>query len=65
MTSFFLPSMNNVNVKMDNLDDTDHTRFVIVDDETVYVGSHSWSKSALYYNYETSIKIENLVMANS
>ena len=31
--------------------------FVIIDDEIVYVGSHNWSESALYYNRETSTKI--------
>jgi phosphatidylserine/phosphatidylglycerophosphate/cardiolipin synthase-like enzyme len=30
---------------------------MIIDDKIVYVGSHNWSESALYYNHETSVKI--------
>ena len=29
---------------------------VIIDDNIVYVGSHNWSESAIYYNHETSVK---------
>ena len=50
-------SSNGVSVKLDNDTDTDHLKLVIIDDKIVYVGSHNWSESALYYNHETSIKI--------
>jgi len=50
-------SANGVNVKLDNRSVTDHLKLVIVDGYIVYVGSHNWSESALYYNHETSVKI--------
>jgi len=50
-------SENNVTVQLDNEDDTDHMKLVIIDDSIVYVGSHNWSESGLYYNHETSVKI--------
>lgn len=50
-------SDNGVTVKLDNDTDTDHLKLVIIDDKIVYVGSHNWSESALYYNRETSVKI--------
>ena len=48
---------NGVNVRLDSEADTDHLKLVIVDNKIVYVGSHNWSESALYYNHETSIEI--------
>ena len=48
---------NGVNVKLDNETDTDHLKLVIIDNKIVYVGSHNWSESALYYNHETSVRI--------
>jgi phosphatidylserine/phosphatidylglycerophosphate/cardiolipin synthase-like enzyme len=48
---------NGVNVTIDNENDTDHMKLVIIDEYIVYVGSHNWSESALYYNHETSVKI--------
>jgi len=48
---------HNVDVQLDNEKDTDHLKLVIIDDRIVYVGSHNWSESGLYYNYETSVKI--------
>lgn len=50
-------SAHNVTVRLDNETDTDHMKLVIIDDNIVYVGSHNWSESALYYNHETSVKI--------
>ena len=50
-------SANGVNVKLDNETDTDHLKLVIIDGKIVYVGSHNWSESALYYNHETSVRI--------
>ncbi|UCE29590.1 MAG: hypothetical protein JSV85_02405 [Candidatus Bathyarchaeota archaeon] len=48
---------NNVTVKVDNENDTDHMKLVVIDNRVVYVGSHNWSESGLYYNSETSVKI--------
>jgi len=50
-------SANGVNVLLDNDTETDHMKLVIIDGYIVYVGSHNWSESGLYYNRETSIKI--------
>lgn len=48
---------HNVNVHLDSETSTDHMKLMIIDDKIVYVGSHNWSESALYYNHETSVKI--------
>jgi hypothetical protein len=56
---------NGVNVEMDNEADTDHMKFVLIDGEIVYVGSHNWSESALYRNHETTIRIVNPTMAET
>jgi len=50
-------SENNVTVQLDNENDTDHMKLVIIDDNIVYVGSHNWTEAGLYYNSETSVKI--------
>jgi len=50
-------SANGVNVLLDSDAETDHMKLVIIDDYIVYVGSHNWSESGLYYNKETSIRI--------
>ena len=56
---------NSIDVQIDNENDTDHMKFVIIDDIIVYVGSHNWSESALYYNHETSVKITSDSIANT
>mgnify|MGYP001626403931 CR=1 FL=1 len=50
-------SSNGVYVKLDTGTDTDHLKLVIIDDKIVYIGSHNWSESSLYYNRETSVEI--------
>jgi phosphatidylserine/phosphatidylglycerophosphate/cardiolipin synthase-like enzyme len=50
-------SINGIDVRADEENDTDHMKLVIIDGKIVYVGSHNWSESALYYNHETSVKI--------
>ena len=50
-------SSNGVSVKLDQENDTDHLKLVVVDGKIVYVGSHNWSEAALYYNREASIKV--------
>ncbi len=46
-----------VTVYLDEDAETDHMKLVIIDGYIVYVGSHNWSESALYYNRETSVRI--------
>ena len=56
-------SANNVTVQLEEDTETDHMKLVIIDDKLVYVGSHNWSESGLYYNRETSVKIVGEDMA--
>jgi len=56
---------NNVNVQLDYETTTDHMKLVIIDDKIIYVGSHNWSESALYYNHETSVKIISETIAET
>lgn len=46
-----------IEVKLDYGHDTDHMKLVIIDNKIVYIGSHNWSESALYYNHEISVRI--------
>lgn len=56
-------SGHDIAVKLDNETDTDHMKLVIIDDKIVYVGSHNWSESALYYNHEISVRIVSEVIS--
>jgi len=56
---------NGVPVQMDNNGTTtDHLKLVVIDNKIVYVGSHNWSESALYYNHETSVRTVSEIIAN-
>lgn len=48
---------NGVDVRLDFVDDTDHHKTVIIDNNILYIGSHNWSESGLYYNNEASVKV--------
>jgi HKD family nuclease len=58
-------SSNGVNVQLDTEHDTDHMKFVVIDGQIVYVGSHNWSESALYHNHETSVKVTSESVAQT
>lgn len=57
MEAYRYLSENGVKVILDNDTETDHMKIVVIDSYIVYVGSHNWSESGLYYNREVSIKI--------
>lgn len=52
-----------IDVKMDSLKRTTHNKLLIIDDESVIVGSHNWGSSALTKNNEASVYIKDLKTA--
>jgi uncharacterized protein YneF (UPF0154 family) len=46
-----------VEVILDNDDDTDHLKTILIDSSIYYIGSHNWTESGLYYNNEVSVKL--------
>ncbi len=50
---------NGVEVRLDWSNETTHDKLIIIDGEIVIVGSTNWSTSALDYNHEANILIEN------
>lgn len=51
---------NGVPVRLDeSLATTTHAKLIIIDNETVIIGSHNWTESALTRNHETSIMIQD------
>jgi len=50
---------NGVKVKFDSLKTTTHDKLVIIDGETVILGSHNWGYSALQKNNEASVLIRS------
>lgn len=41
-----------------------HGKFVVVDGRTVFLGSHNWTDSALRYNREVSVRIDDPSLAH-
>ncbi|WP_240911625.1 phospholipase D-like domain-containing protein [Thermococcus sp. LS1] len=56
---------NGVDVSFDSLETTLHAKVVVIDGKIVFLGSHNWSESALYWNHEVSIKIVSEDLAQS
>jgi len=50
---------NGVHVKFDSIKTTTHDKLIIIDNETVILGSHNWGYSALNSNNEASVLIKN------
>lgn len=48
---------NGIPVYLDSPHRTTHTKAVIIDARIVYVGSHNFTRSALSYNHEASVRI--------
>ncbi len=52
-----------INVRFDSLKKTTHTKMVIIDQRFCFVGSHNFTQSALAYNHEMSLLLDNRAMA--
>jgi len=48
-----------VSVSFDSPERTTHTKVAVFDEETVIIGSHNFTHSALRYNNEVSVKINS------
>jgi phosphatidylserine/phosphatidylglycerophosphate/cardiolipin synthase-like enzyme len=57
-------SKNGISVKLDSEKITTHDKLVIIDDETVILGSHNWGSSALTKNNEASAMIKDSGIAD-
>jgi phosphatidylserine/phosphatidylglycerophosphate/cardiolipin synthase-like enzyme len=54
-----------VNVFFDSPRKTTHTKLVVIDQRLIFLGSHNFTQSALKYNNEISILLDNPDMAKS
>lgn len=54
---------NNITVRFDSLKKTTHTKIVIIDNRFCFVGSHNFTNSALGFNHEISLLLDNRDMA--
>lgn len=54
---------NNIKVRFDSANKTTHTKMVIIDTRFCFVGSHNLSHSALAFNHEMSLLLDNRKMA--
>ncbi|MEN8257445.1 MAG: phospholipase D-like domain-containing protein [Thermodesulfobacteriota bacterium] len=54
---------NNIDVRFDSPGKTTHTKMVIIDNRFCFVGSHNLSHSALTFNHEMSLLLDNHEMA--
>jgi len=61
-TAIYL-SRNGVNVYMDSLEKTTHSKVLIVDEKYIVVGSTNWSYYSLKHNNEASVIIESPELA--
>lgn len=52
-----------ISTKFESMNTTTHSKCVVFDKETVLLGSTNWTTSALEYNNEANIKIENREIA--
>lgn len=54
---------NGVDVSFDSPHTTLHAKVIVVDGKLVFIGSHNWSESALYWNHEVSVEIRSTEIA--
>lgn len=52
-----------IRVCMDAPERTMHTKLIVIDRRTLFIGSHNLTQSALKYNHEVSIRIESPPLA--
>lgn len=52
-----------IRVCMDAPDRTMHTKMIVIDRRTLFIGSHNLTQSALKYNHEVSVRIESPPLA--
>jgi phosphatidylserine/phosphatidylglycerophosphate/cardiolipin synthase-like enzyme len=52
-----------IRVCMDAPERTMHTKMIVIDRRTLFIGSHNLTQSALKYNHEVSIRIESPPLA--
>jgi phosphatidylserine/phosphatidylglycerophosphate/cardiolipin synthase-like enzyme len=52
-----------IGVCMDAPDRTMHTKMIVIDRRTLFIGSHNLTQSALKYNHEVSVRIESPPLA--
>lgn len=52
-----------IKVCMDAPERTMHTKLIVIDRRTLFIGSHNLTQSALKYNHEVSIRIESPPLA--
>ena len=52
-----------IKVCMDAPDRTMHTKMIVIDRRTLFIGSHNLTQSALKYNHEVSVRIESPPLA--
>jgi phosphatidylserine/phosphatidylglycerophosphate/cardiolipin synthase-like enzyme len=50
---------NGVQVLFDSPDTTTHTKTIVVDERFLFIGSHNLTHSALFYNHELSVLIDD------
>lgn len=56
---------NGISVSFDSLAKRTHAKLLVIDEETVIVGSTNWSREALNENYEANILVRSPEMAHS
>ena len=54
---------NKISVYFDSRKTTTHTKIVVIDKRFCFIGSHNMTHSALAYNHEFSLLIDNLSLA--
>ena len=57
-------TINNIDVRIPVSKNLIHTKFIIIDDEILVMGSHNFSQSAFTTNFETSVILHDFSIIN-